>query len=72
LRLKRERSRRNRNGGPRLGQRALGERRDGQPFLFDITLELSEPGEDEIDATVDYRGVRDAVRVAFVELASCL
>ena len=47
-----------------VGRHGVGEaeRRDDQPFLFDITLELSEPAEDDIDATVDYRGVRDAVR----------
>jgi dihydroneopterin aldolase len=38
------------------------ERRDGQPFLFDVTLEVREPPEDAIDATVDYRAVRDCVR----------
>jgi dihydroneopterin aldolase len=35
------------------------ERRDGQTFLFDVTLEINEPKEDAIDATVDYRKVRD-------------
>ena len=39
------------------------ERRDGQSFLFDVTLELAEPKEDSIDATVDYRRVRDIVKV---------
>ncbi len=38
------------------------ERRDGQTFLFDVTLEINEPGEDAIDATVDYRRVRDIVK----------
>ena len=38
------------------------ERRDGQSFLFDVTLEIAEPKEDTIDATVDYRQVRDIVR----------
>jgi dihydroneopterin aldolase len=37
------------------------ERRDGQSFLFDVTLEIKEPKEDSIDATVDYRRVRDIV-----------
>jgi dihydroneopterin aldolase len=37
------------------------ERRDGQTFLFDITLEINEPKEDSIEATVDYRRVRDIV-----------
>ena len=47
-----------------VGRHGVGEaeRRDGQPFLFDVTLELAEPAEDAIDATVDYRAVRDAVR----------
>jgi len=35
------------------------ERRDGQTFLFDVTLDIDEPREDAIDATVDYRRVRD-------------
>ncbi len=38
------------------------ERRDGQTFLFDVTLEIAEPKEDTIGATVDYRRVRDIVR----------
>jgi 7,8-dihydroneopterin aldolase/epimerase/oxygenase len=38
------------------------ERRDGQTFLFDVLLEIAEPKEDTIDATVDYRRVRDIVR----------
>ena len=38
------------------------ERRDGQTFLFDVTLEIAEPREDAIDATIDYRLVRDIVR----------
>jgi dihydroneopterin aldolase len=38
------------------------ERRDGQTFLFDVTLEVAEPGADTIGATVDYRAVRDCVR----------
>jgi dihydroneopterin aldolase len=38
------------------------ERRDGQTFLFDVTLEVQEPVADTIDATVDYRAVRDCVR----------
>ena len=37
------------------------ERREGQTFLFDVTLELDEPREDTIGATVDYREVRDCV-----------
>ncbi len=38
------------------------ERRDGQTFLFDVTLEIVEPKEDAIGATIDYRVVRDIVR----------
>jgi dihydroneopterin aldolase len=38
------------------------ERRDGQAFLVDVALEIAEPKEDDIDATVDYRRVRDIVR----------
>ena len=38
------------------------ERRDGQLFVFDVTLELDEPAVDDIDATVDYRDVVAAVR----------
>jgi 7,8-dihydroneopterin aldolase/epimerase/oxygenase len=37
------------------------ERRDGQTFLFDVTLEIAEPRKDAIDATIDYRLVRDIV-----------
>ncbi|MGZ8696816.1 MAG: dihydroneopterin aldolase [Gaiellaceae bacterium] len=37
------------------------ERRDGQTFLFDVMLEINQPKEDAIDATVDYRRVRDIV-----------
>jgi dihydroneopterin aldolase len=47
-----------------VGRHGVGEaeRRDGQLFLFDVTLEVAEPAEDAIDATVDYRAVRDVVR----------
>ena len=47
-----------------VGRHGVGEteRRDGQPFLFDVTLEIAEPAEDVIGATVDYRAVRDAIR----------
>jgi dihydroneopterin aldolase len=38
------------------------ERRDGQTFLFDVTIEVQEPAADTIGATVDYRAVRDCVR----------
>jgi dihydroneopterin aldolase len=37
------------------------ERHDGQTFLFDVTVEINEPKEDAIDATVDYRKVRDII-----------
>jgi 7,8-dihydroneopterin aldolase/epimerase/oxygenase len=38
------------------------EREEGQTFLYDAVLELPEPARDELDATVDYRAVRDCVR----------
>jgi dihydroneopterin aldolase len=38
------------------------ERREGQTFLFDVTVEIAEPQEDAIEATIDYRLVRDIVR----------
>ena len=38
------------------------ERRDGQAFIFDVWLEINQPREDAIDATVDYRRVRDIVK----------
>ena len=38
------------------------ERRDGQTFIFDVLLEINQPKEDAIDATVDYRRVRDIVK----------
>ena len=38
------------------------ERRDGQAFLVDVTLDVAEPQEDDIDATIDYRLARDIVR----------
>jgi dihydroneopterin aldolase len=37
------------------------ERRDGQTFLVDVRLEVPEPREDTIEATLDYRRVRDVV-----------
>lgn len=45
------------------GRHGVGEdeRQNGQRFLFDVTLELPEPAADSIDATVDYRAVRDAI-----------
>jgi dihydroneopterin aldolase len=38
------------------------ERRDGQRFRFDVALELAEPVEDDIDATLDYRDLVACVR----------
>jgi 7,8-dihydroneopterin aldolase/epimerase/oxygenase len=38
------------------------ERREGQSFLVDVTLQIEEPGEDTIEATFDYRRARDLVR----------
>ena len=38
------------------------ERRDGQTFNFDEMMEINQPKEDAIDATVDYRKVRDIVK----------
>jgi dihydroneopterin aldolase len=38
------------------------ERRDGQTFLVDVWLDLPEPSDDVISATIDYRRVRDIVR----------
>lgn len=38
------------------------ERRDGQRFRFDVTLDGAEPVEDSIGATVDYREVVACVR----------
>ena len=47
-----------------FGRHGVGEteRRDGQSFVFDVTIELPEPTGDSVDATVDYRRVRDLVR----------
>lgn len=38
------------------------ERERGQRFLFDVWLDVAEPGADEIDETVDYRDVVACVR----------
>lgn len=38
------------------------ERRDGQSFVFDVALEVAEPADDDIDATVDYREIVACVR----------
>jgi dihydroneopterin aldolase len=47
-----------------FGRHGVGEaeRRDGQTFAFDVTLDVAEPDEDALSATVDYRAVRDTVR----------
>jgi dihydroneopterin aldolase len=47
-----------------FGRHGVGEaeRRDGQSFLFDVTLDFPDPAADSIDATVDYRAVRECVR----------
>jgi len=37
------------------------ERREGQTFFVDVVLDLPEPAEDAVTATVDYRRVRDIV-----------
>jgi dihydroneopterin aldolase len=38
------------------------ERREGQTFFVDVTLQLAEPAEDSVEATYDYRRARDLVR----------
>jgi 7,8-dihydroneopterin aldolase/epimerase/oxygenase len=38
------------------------EQRDGQPFRFDVSVEVAEPAEDDIDAAVDYRDLAACVR----------
>jgi dihydroneopterin aldolase len=38
------------------------ERQSEQPFLYDIRLELPEPGADRIEETVDYREVVQLLR----------
>jgi dihydropteroate synthase len=38
------------------------ERRDGQTFLFDVTLEVAEPTADDVEKAVDYRDVADRVK----------
>ena len=49
-------------GSARVVTQHVEERQRGQPFFFDVTLEVPEPHEDELEATLDYRSVRDAVR----------
>ena len=41
---------------------AEDERRHGQTFLVDVSLDVADPEDDLISATVDYRRVRDIVR----------
>jgi 7,8-dihydroneopterin aldolase/epimerase/oxygenase len=38
------------------------ERAEPQRFLFDVELEVADPGEDVLRATADYRVVRDVTR----------
>jgi dihydroneopterin aldolase len=38
------------------------EREVGRTFLYDIALEVDEPAEDRLEATVDYRAVAACVR----------
>ena len=38
------------------------ERREGQRFRFDVSVEVPEPAEDDIDAAVDYRDLVACVR----------
>jgi dihydroneopterin aldolase len=47
-----------------FGRHGVGEdeRREGQTFLVDVTLEIAEPRADDLDATYDYRRARDIVR----------
>ena len=47
-----------------FGRHGVGEeeRRDGQTFFVDVTVRVPEPARDELDATIDYRRVRDVVR----------
>lgn len=37
------------------------ERREGQTFFVDVTLNVAEPSEDRVGATYDYRRARDLV-----------
>jgi len=47
-----------------FGRHGVGEqeRSHGQTFLVDVTLQVDEPAEDSVEATVDYRRARDLVR----------
>ncbi len=46
-----------------FGHHGVGEqeRRQGQTFLVDVTLQIPEPSGDALTATIDYRRVRDIV-----------
>ena len=37
------------------------EQREGQTFLYDITLEVDEPARDRVEETIDYRDVAEKV-----------
>jgi len=43
------------------------EREVGQPFLFDVWLEVAEPAADQISETVDYRAVTGCLREVSAE-----
>ena len=47
-----------------FGHHGVGEqeRRQGQTFLVDVTLEIPEPRVDVLTGTIDYRRVRDIIR----------
>jgi dihydroneopterin aldolase len=38
------------------------ERREGQTFLYDVSLELGVPPSDRVEDTIDYRDIADCVR----------
>lgn len=38
------------------------ERRVGRTYLYDVALEVAEPSEDRLEATVDYRAIAACVR----------
>ena len=46
-----------------FGHHGVGEqeRRQGQTFLVDVTLQIPEPSSDVLAGTIDYRRVRDIV-----------
>jgi dihydroneopterin aldolase len=46
-----------------FGHHGVGEqeRRQGQTFLVDVTLQIPEPSSDALAGTIDYRRVRDIV-----------